>query len=633
MSVQAQQETLGFQTEVEQLLNLMINALYSNKEIFLRELISNASDASDKLRSLAVEDIALLGQDTELKIWVLFDKDAKTITIRDNGIGMSREEVIKNLGTIAHSGTKQFLNNLTGDKAKDSNLIGQFGVGFYSAFIVAKEVEVMTLRAGMTPEHGVSWSSTGKGDYTVKNIEKADRGTTIVLHLKEEGEEFLDYYRLKNVITKYSDHIAIPIVMNKVTTEGEKENIKEKTVEETVNQAKALWTQPKSEIKDEDYQALYKHISHDFEDALSFAHNKVEGSMEYTSLLYIPARAPFDLWNREGQRGLKLYIQRVFIMDEADQFMPMYLRFIKGIIDTNDLPLNISREILQHNKVTEKMRTALVKRVLSMLEELLEKEPEKYTKFWSQFGQVMKEGPGEDFANRDRIASLLRFASTHQDNAIQSVSLKDYISRMKEGQDKIFYITAESFEAAKHSPHLEIFRKKGIEVLLLSERVDEWLVTHLTEFDGKKLASVAKGDLDLGAMVDDIPKEEKEKKESDFDSVIKQMKEVLGDKVKEVRLTYRLTDSPSCVVADENEMGLHMRRLMEATGQSFMGAGDKPIFEVNPDHNLIQQLKRESDDDRFKEWTFLLFEQAVLAEGGHLENPAQFVARMNRLLA
>lgn len=634
MSVQAQQETLGFQTEVKQLLNLMINSLYSNKEIFLRELISNASDASDKLRYEALEDSALLGQDSELKIWVSFDKDAKTITIRDNGIGMNREEVIKNLGTIAHSGTRQFLNNLTGDKAKDSNMIGQFGVGFYSAFIVAKEVEVTSLRAGLTAEHGVYWSSAGEGDYTVKNIEKTDRGTTIVLHLKEEGEEFLDYYRLKNVITKYSDHIAIPIIMSKVTTEGEKENIKEKVVEETVNQAKALWTLPKSDIKDEDYQALYKHISHDFEDALSFAHNKVEGSMEYTSLLYIPARAPFDLWNREGQRGLKLYIQRVFIMDEADQFMPMYMRFIKGIVDTNDLPLNISREILQHNKVIDKMRTALVKRVLSMLEELAENDTEKYAKFWSQFGQVIKEGPGEDFANRERIANLLRFATTHQDNAVQSVSLKDYIARMKEGQDKIYYITAESFEAAKYSPHLEIFRKKGIEVVLLSERVDEWLTSHLTEFEGKKLVSVAKGDLDLGSMADEIPKEEKEQKESDFDSVIKQMKEVLGDKVKDVRLTYRLTDSPSCVVADENEMGLHMRRLMEAAGQSFMGAGgDKPIFEINPDHHLVQQVKKEADDDRFKEWTFLLFEQAVLAEGGHLDNPAQFVARMNRLLA
>ena len=635
MSVAAQPETRGFQTEVKQLLQLMINSLYSNKEIFLRELVSNASDAIDKLRYNALSDAALFENDSNLAIYVTFDKAAKTITIRDNGIGMTRDEVITNLGTIAHSGTKEFLSKMTGDKAKDNQLIGQFGVGFYSAFIVADRVEVFTRKAGMTIENGVHWASEASSDYTIENVEHAQRGTTIVLHLKEDAAEFLDRYRLKTIITKYSDHIALPIMMEKEAVEDkdEKKEKKEKSATpefEVVNQAKALWTLEKSKIKDEDYKELYKHISHDFEDPLAWAHNKVEGSMEYINLLYVPARAPFDLWNREGQRGLKLYVQRVFVMDDAEQFLPMFLRFIKGVIDTKDLPLNISREILQNDRVTEKLRGALVKRVLSLLEELAEKEPEKYAKFWTAFGSVLKEGPGEDFANKERIAKLFRFASTHTDTNAQTVTLADYIARMKPGQDKIYYVTAESFEAAKNSPALEVFRQKSIEVLLLSDRVDEWWLGHLTEFETKKLQSVAKGDLDLGSLEDKEAKEEIKKETDEFESVLKQMKEVLGDKVKEVRISHRLTSSPSCVVADDNDMGIHMQRIMQAAGQNF--GGSKPIFEINPKHVLVSNIKMEADDERFAEWTKLLFEQAVLAEGGHLDNPAEFVQRMNKLL-
>lgn len=631
MSVVAQPETRGFQTEVKQLLHLMINSLYSNKEIFLRELISNASDAIDKLRYSALSDNALFENDPDLAIYVTFDKAAKTITIRDNGIGMTRDEVIQNLGTIAHSGTKEFLSKMTGDKAKDNQLIGQFGVGFYSAFIVAHSVEVFTRKGGMTHENGVHWTSEASAEYTIENIEQAQRGTTIVLHLKEDAAEFLERYRLRSIITKYSDHIALPIMMEKEVAE-DKEN-KEKSVTpefEVVNQAKALWTLEKSKIKDEDYKELYKHISHDFEDPLAWAHNKVEGSMEYINLLYLPARAPFDLWNRDGQRGLKLYVQRVFIMDDAEQFLPMYLRFVKGIIDTKDLPLNISREILQNDRVTDKLRGALVKRVLSLLEELAEKEPEKYAKFWQAFGAVLKEGPGEDFVNKERIAKLFRFASTHHDASAQTVTLAEYIARMKTGQDKIYYVTAESFEAAKNSPALEVFRQKGIEVLLLSDRVDEWWLSHLTEFEGKKLQSVAKGDLDLGNLEDKETKEEIKKETDEFESVLKQMKAVLGDRIKEVRISHRLTSSPSCVVADDNDMGIHMQRIMQAAGQNF--GMSKPIFEINPKHALITNIKTEADDERFSEWTKLLFEQAVLAEGGHLDNPAEFVQRMNRLL-
>ncbi len=635
MSFSAQPETRGFQTEVKQLLQLMINSLYSNKEIFLRELISNASDAIDKLRYEALSDNTLLESDPNLAIYLSFDKAAKTITIRDNGIGMTRDEVVQNLGTIAHSGTKEFLSKMTGDKAKDNQLIGQFGVGFYSAFIVADRVEVFTRRAGVAQEHGVHWTSDASSEYTIENIQQAHRGTSIVLHLKEDASEFLENYRLRGIITKYSDHIALPIMMEKQAVPADKDNAEEANATatpefEVVNQAKALWTLEKSKIKDEDYKALYKHISHDFEDPLAWAHNKVEGSMEYINLLYIPARAPFDLWNRDGQRGLKLYVQRVFIMDDAEQFLPMYLRFIKGVIDTKDLPLNISREILQNDRVTDKLRGALVKRVLSLLEELAEKDAEKYAKFWQAFGSVLKEGPGEDFANKERIAKLFRFATTHNDTNAQTVTLADYIGRMKEGQDKIYYVTAESFEAAKNSPALEVFRQKGIEVLLLSDRVDEWWVSHMTEFEGKKFQSVAKGDLDLGNMDDEETKEEKKKESDEFESVLKQMKEVLGEKIKEARISHRLTSSPSCVVADENDMGIHMQRIMQAAGQNF--GMSKPIFEINPKHPLILSIKTESDDERFAEWTKLLFEQAVLAEGGHLDNPAEFVQRMNKLL-
>lgn len=633
MTFSAQTETKQFQASTRELLDLMINSLYSNKEIFLRELVSNASDAIDKLRYEALSDNALYEDDPNLAIYLTMDKSEKTITIRDNGIGMTRDEVIANLGTIAHSGTKEFLSKMTGDKAKDNQLIGQFGVGFYSAFIVAERVEVFTRRAGLSHEHGVHWSSDASAEYVIENSEHKQRGTTIVLHLKENASEFLESYRLRSIITKYSDHIALPIMMEKepVPSDDKEKSEQSSAPEfEVVNQAKALWTLEKSKIKDEDYKALYKHISHDFEDPLSWVHNKVEGSMEYISLLYIPTRAPFDLWNRDGQRGLKLYVQRVFIMDDAEQFLPMYLRFVKGVIDTKDLPLNVSREILQNDRVTDKLRGALVKRVLGLLEELSEKETEKYQKFWQAFGSVLKEGPGEDFANKDRIAKLLRFATTHDDSQTQSHSLADYTKRMKDGQDKIYYVTAESFEAAKNSPALEVFRQKGIEVLLLSDRVDEWLISHMTEFEGKKLQSVAKGDLDLGQLEDEETKEEKKKDTDEFESVLKQMKEVLGDKVKEVRISHRLTSSPSCVVADENDMGIHMQRIMQAAGQNF--GMSKPIFEINPKHPLLVSIKTESDDERFAEWTNLLFEQAVLAEGGHLDNPAEFVQRMNKLL-
>lgn len=631
MSSTAQPETRGFQTEVKQLLHLMINSLYSDKAIFLRELISNASDAIDKLRYEALSNSALLESDPNLAIYVSLDKDAKTITVRDNGIGMSREEVIKNLGTIAHSGTKEFLNQLTGDKAKDNQLIGQFGVGFYSGFIVAHRVEVLTRHAGFPEEEGVRWSSDASAEYTIETIARVERGTEIVLHVKEDAIEFLESYRLRGIITKYSDHIATPIMMIKEAYDDKGEKKVAETPEyEAVNQAKALWTLEKSKISDDDYKALYKHISHDFEEPLAWAHHRVEGTLEYISLLYIPGRAPFDLWNREGRRGLKLYVQRVFIMDDAEQFLPMYLRFVKGIIDTKDLPLNISREILQNDRVTDKLRGALVKRALSMLEDLATKEPEKYQKFWDQFGAVLKEAPGEDFANKERVAQLFRFATTHQDKSTQNQSFTDYVGRLKSGQDKIFYITAESFEAAKNSPHLEVFRQKGIEVLLLSDKVDEWWLSYLSEFEGKKLQSVAKGDVDFSSLGEPLDQEEEKKAQDEFDSVLKQMKEVLGGKVKEARLSHRLTASPSCIVADENDLGIHMQRMMQAAGQNFGAA--QPIFEINPKHALIQRMKTEADDERFAEWTHLLFEQALLAEGGRLDNPVDFVQRMNKLL-
>jgi molecular chaperone HtpG len=637
MSVIAQKETLGFQTEVSQLLNLMINSLYSNKEIFLRELISNASDASDRLKFEALTDAALLENNPDLRIRVSFDEKARTVTISDNGCGMSRDEVIEHLGTIAKSGTKAFLSQLSGDQAKDSNLIGQFGVGFYSAFIVADKVTVKTRKAGLTSEHGVLWVSEGKGDFTIENIEKAGRGTEVILHLKKDESDFLNDHRLRSVITKYSDHINLPIEMLK-TPEPEAKDDKEKKEKkkdakpewETVNRATALWTVPKSKIKEEEYKELYKHIAHDFQDPLVWVHNKVEGKLQYTSLLYIPAKAPFDLYSRDDKHGLKLYVQRVFIMDNVDKFLPTYLRFVKGVLDSADLPLNISREILQDNKTVDSIKAALTKRVLSLLEKLAENDPEKYTTFWAAFGKVLKEGPAEDFSNKEKIAKLFRFATTHTDKEEETVSFDDYIGRMQKGQDKIYYVTADNFEAAKNSPHLEIFRKKGIEVLLLKDRVDEWLVSHLTEYTDKKLISVARGDLDLGEMESKEEKEEQKKTQETYESVLKQVQEVLKEQIKEVRLTHRLTSSPACIVADESEMNANMQRILQSMGQAMPET--KPIFELNPEHAIIARLKSEADDERFAEWTHILFDQAVLAEGGQLKNPAEFVSRLNRLL-
>lgn len=620
-----QKETLGFQTEVKQLLHLMIHSLYSNKEIFLRELVSNASDAADKLRFEALTDSTLMEKDPDLRVRISYDKEARTITISDNGIGMTRQEIIDNLGTIARSGTKEFLAALANEQAKDAQLIGQFGVGFYSSFIVADRVTVTSRKAGMEPEHAIRWESKGEGEYTLETVNKIERGTEVILHLREEEDEFLDDWRLRHIVTKYSNHIMLPVQMKKAA-----EDDKPSDEWETVNEATALWTLPKSDIKDEDYSALYKHIAHDFEDPLTWAHNRVEGKQEYITLLYIPGRAPFDLWQRDRKQGLKLYVRRVFIMDDAEQFLPMYLRFVKGIIDSNDLPLNVSREILQSNRLVDSMRSGITKRVLGMLEKIAADEPEKYAKFWKEFGAVLKEGPAEDGANKESIAKLLRFATTHSESDAQTVSLDDYISRMKEGQEKIYYITAESFVAAKNSPHLEIFKKKGIEVLLLSERIDEWLITHLTEYQGKQLHSVAKGNLDLGSLEDEQEKEEQKKVEDEFASLVKQVQEVLAERVKEVRVTHRLTDSPACLVADESDMGAQMQRLLKAAGQ-FVPAS-KPILELNPEHHLITRLKQEADDDRFKEWTEILFDQSILAEGGQLENPAQFVQRLNKLL-
>jgi molecular chaperone HtpG len=637
MTTQSQQETLNFQAQVKQLLYLVTHALYSNKEIFLRELISNASDAADKLRFEALRDAALYEQDSELKIRIEVDKKARTVTISDNGIGMSREEVIENLGTIAKSGTKEFLSQLSGDSAKDANLIGQFGVGFYSSFVVADKVIVKTRRAGMQPEQGVYWESKGEGDYIIKNIERSARGTEVILRIRKEDEQFLDEHRLRGIIAKYSDHISLPIVMKKIVADMEEENKEAEKVaeDETVNRATALWTLPKGQIKEQEYNELYKHVAHDFEDPLAWSHNKVEGKLEYTSLLYIPARAPYDLFNRDSRHGLKLYVHRVFIMDDAEQLLPGYLRFVRGIIDSNDLPLNVSREILQSSQIIDNIRSGCVKRVLDMLESMVKEQPEKYSKFWQQFGQVLKEGPYEDFANRDRIAPLLRFASTHTDTAEQTVSLQDYAERMQKDQKKIYYVTADTFKAAQNSPHLEIFRKKGIEVLLLSDRVDEWLVSHLTEFAGKPLQSVAKGDLDDLVSIGDKDKKAKTKKkepqkDQEFESVVKQMKTILGDKIKDVRLTDRLTDSPACLVSDENDMSIHLQNMLKAAGQDF--PTNKPIVEINPDHQLLHKMKLETDEARFAEWAWVLFEQAQLAQGTPLEDPATFVKRLNKLL-
>lgn len=622
----SQKETLGFQAEVKQLLQLMIHSLYSNKEIVLRELISNASDASDKLRFSALSDNTLYGGDSDLKIRIAFDKAARTLTITDNGIGMSRAEVIENIGTIAKSGTKEFFNALTGDQAKDANLIGQFGVGFYSAFIIADKVTLTTLRAGETD--AVKWESVGEGDFTLEPAEKTTRGTEIVLHLREGEDEFLNDWKLKSIIRKYSDHITLPIVMKASEwKDGEQVPTDE---DETVNKASALWARAKSEVTEEEYQEFYKHVSHDFENPLAWSHNRVEGNQEYISLLYVPSKAPLDLYDRERSQGIKLYVKRVFILEDAEKLMPQYLRFVRGVIDSADLPLNVSREILQHSKDIDAIKAASVKKVLGLLEDLAENKPEEYQAFWGEFGRVLKEGPGEDFANKEKIAGLLRFASTNLDTEAQLVGFKDYIARMKEGQEAIYYITADSFAAAQHSPHLEIFRKKGIEVLLLSDRVDEWMLGSLTEFDGQKLQSIAKGDLDLGKLEDEAEKEAQKEVEDAAKELIEKVKATLGEQVKEVRVTHRLTDSPACLVAGENDLSGNLERMLKAAGQKTPES--KPTLEINPTHGLVERLKVEKDDAKFNDLAHLLFDQALLAEGGQLNDPASFVKRMNSLL-
>lgn len=628
----APKETLGFQAEVKQLLQLMIHSLYSNKEIFLRELVSNASDACDKLRFEALNNNGLYGDDSELKIRLSFDKAARTLTISDNGIGLSREEAVAHLGTIAKSGTKEFFASLSGDAQKDAHLIGQFGVGFYSAFIVADKVTVISRRAGLEHNQAVKWESEGAGDYSVEMVEKAGRGTDVILHLKDGEDDFLNAWKLKSIIRKYSDHITLPIVMKAEKWDEEKKEQVATDEDETVNQANALWARPKSEITEEQYQEFYKHVAHDFENPLGWIHAKVEGKQEYTQLLYIPARAPFDLWDRNARHGVKLYVKRVFIMDDAEQLMPLYMRFVRGVVDSADLPLNVSREILQQSKDIETIRGGCVKKVLSLLEGMADSdaaaEKEKYAGFWKEFGNVLKEGVGEDFANKERIAKLLRFASTHHDTTEQNVSLADYVSRMKEGQEKIYYVTAETFLAAKNSPHLEIFRKKGIEVLLLSDRVDEWVVGHLTEFDGKPLQSVAKGGLDLGKLEDEAEKKEQEKEAGEYKELTDKVKQALEARVKDVRITHRLTDSPSCLVSDEHDLSGNLARMLKAAGQKAPEV--KPILEINPHHPAVQRLKYE--EARFDDWANLLFEQAQLAEGGQLEDPAGFVKRINDLM-
>ncbi|MDB6446424.1 MAG: molecular chaperone HtpG [Mesorhizobium sp.] len=629
MSVETQKETLGFQTEVKQLLHLMIHSLYSNKEIFLRELISNASDAVDKLRFEALSKPELLEGGAELKIRVSFDKDAKTITLEDNGIGMSREEVITHLGTIAKSGTADFMKNLSGDQKKDSHLIGQFGVGFYSAFIVADHVEVFSRRAGLAASEGVHWSSRGEGEFEVATLDKADRGTRIVLHLKSGEDEFADGWRLRNIIKKYSDHIALPIELPKEVTAAEGEE-KPEVQWETVNRASALWTRPRTEVKDEEYQEFYKHIAHDYENPLSWSHNKVEGKLEYNSLLYVPARAPFDLYQREAPRGLKLYVQRVFVMDQAESFLPLYLRFIKGVVDSNDLSLNVSREILQKDPIIDSMKSALTKRVLDMLEKLAKNEPEQYKSFWKNFGQVMKEGPAEDFANKEKIAGLLRFASTQGDDGEQVVGLADYLARAKEGQDKIYYLTGETYAQVKNSPHLEVFRKKGIEVLLLTDRIDEWLMSYLNEFDGKSFVDVARGDLDLGNLDSEEDKKAAEEIAKSKEGLVERIKTALGDAVSEVRVSHRLTDSPAILAIGEQDLGLQMRQILEASGQKVPDS--KPIFEFNPSHPLVEKLDNEQSEERFGDLSHILFDQAALAAGDSLKDPAAYVRRLNKLL-
>ncbi|ASL27132.1 molecular chaperone HtpG [Azotobacter chroococcum] len=629
MSVETQKETLGFQAEVKQLLHLMIHSLYSNKEIFLRELISNASDAADKLRFEALSKPELLENNAELKIRISFDKGAKTITLEDNGIGMSREEAVLHLGTIAKSGTADFLRSLSGDQKKDSHLIGQFGVGFYSAFIVAEKVEVFSRRSGLPASEGVHWVSRGEGEFEIATIEKPERGTKIVLHLKSGEEEFADGWRLRNIVRKYSDHIALPIELPKESFGDEKDS-PTATDWEAVNRASALWARPRSEIQDNEYQEFYKHAAHDFQDALTWSHNRVEGKLEYTSLLYVPSHAPFDLYQRDAPKGLKLYVQRVFIMDQADEFLPLYLRFIKGVVDSNDLSLNVSREILQKDPVIDSMKSALTKRVLDMLEKLAKSEPEQYKGFWKAFGQVIKEGPAEDFANRERIAGLLRFASTREESGDQGVALADYVERMREGQEKIYYLTGESYLQVKNSPHLEIFRKKGIEVLLLTDRIDEWLMGYLTDFDGKQFVDVARGDLDLGKLDTEEERQAQDEVAKAKEGLIERLKVVLGEQVAEVRVSHRLTDSPAVLAIGEQDLGLQMRQILEASGQKVPDS--KPIFEINPVHPLILKLDSEADEDRFTDLSRILFDQAALAAGDGLRDPADYVQRLNRLL-
>ncbi len=630
----ATKETLAFQTEVKQLLQLMIHSLYSNREIFLRELISNASDAADRLRFEAVTAPTLFENDSELKIRVLFDKDNDTITIDDNGIGMSRDEVISNIGTIAKSGTKEFFARLSGDQQKDAHLIGQFGVGFYSAFIVADQVTLTTRRAAASAAEGVRWESTGDGEFTLETVEKAGRGTVIVLHLKDDAKEFLDDWRLKSVIRKYSDHIQLPIVMKKTEWDEQAKAQVTRDEDETVNQASAIWTRPKAEISDEQYQEFYKHVSHDWQPPLAWTHAKVEGRQEYTELLYVPSQAPFDMFDRERKHGLKLYVRRVFIMEDAEQLLPRYLRFVKGVVDSNDLPLNVSREILQQSKDVEAIRAGCVKKLLSLLDELagsdVPGEKEKYAKFWAAFGRVFKEGMGEDFANKTRIAKLARFCSTHAEGDEQTVSFADYVLRMKHGQEKIYYVTADNLVAARNSPHLEVFKKKSIEVLLLTEAVDEWWLGSVDEFDGKKLQSVAKGDLDLGALADEQEIKAAEKTADELKPLLEKIKGVLADKVKEVRVTYRLTDSPACLVVDEHELSGNLERMLKAAGQKVNAV--KPILEINPTHPLVAKLQADVESDTFANLSLILFEQSLLAEGGQLEDPAGFVKRVNQFM-
>lgn len=632
MQAETTKEHLSFQTEAKQLLKLMIHSLYSNKEIFLRELISNASDAADKLRFEGLTDAALYESDSDLKICVSYDSNERTITISDNGIGMSRQEVIDHIGTIAKSGTREFFNSLTGDQAKDAHLIGQFGVGFYSAFIIADKVTLNTRRAGLTAEHGVCWESSGEGDYTLETIEKTTRGTEVILHLREDEDEFLNGMRIRNIIRKYSDHITLPIVMKKEEWSQEEKKNTITDEDETINQASALWARPKNEITVEQYHEFYKHVAHDFEPPLAYLHARVEGKQEYTQLLYIPARAPFDLFDRERRHGIKLYVQRVFIMDDVEKLLPNYLRFVRGVIDSNNLPLNVSREILQESKDIDTIRAGVVKKVLGLIEDLSKNEDgegkEKFSTFYREFGQVLKEGVGEDYANRERIAKLLRFVTTQSDTDEPAVSLETYVQRMKEGQEKIYFVTADNLKAAKNSPHLEVFRKKGIEVLLLADRVDEWLVSNLTEFEGKSLQSVAKGGLDLGSLEDETEKEEREKETSAYQELTEKMKVALGEQVKDVRITFRLTESPACLVADTYEMGGNLERLLKSAGQKVSHA--KPILEINPHHPMVQRLKAETDN--FEDWSHILFDQALLAEGGQLEDPAAFVKRLNELL-